>query len=59
MHPQDRIFVAGHRGLVGGAITRRLQSEGFDNLLLAGRDQVDLRDRAAVESNARAGAAHW
>jgi len=50
MHPQDRIFVAGHRGLVGGAITRRLQSEGFDNLLLAGRDQVDLRDRAAVEA---------
>lgn len=50
MHPQDRIFVAGHRGLVGGAITRRLQSEGFDNLLLAGRDQVDLRDRAAVDA---------
>ena len=50
MHPQDRIFVAGHRGLVGGAIARRLKSEGFDNLLLAGRDRADLRDRAAVEA---------
>ncbi len=50
MHSQDRIFVAGHRGLVGSAIVRRLQAEGFNQLLLAGRDQVDLRDRDAVEA---------
>ena len=43
-----RIFVAGHRGLVGSAIVRRLQQEGFQNLLLATRDQLDLRDQAAV-----------
>jgi GDP-L-fucose synthase len=43
-----RIFVAGHRGLVGSAIVRRLQHDGFDNLLTATRDQLDLRDQAAV-----------
>ena len=43
-----RIFVAGHRGLVGSAILRRLRAEGFGNLLTATRDQLDLRDQAAV-----------
>ena len=43
-----RIYVAGHRGLVGSAILRRLRAEGFDNLLTATRDQLDLRDQAAV-----------
>jgi GDP-L-fucose synthase len=46
--PHARIFVAGHAGLVGSAIVRRLESEGFDNLLTARRDQLDLRDQAAV-----------
>jgi GDP-L-fucose synthase len=43
-----RIFVAGHRGLVGSAIVRHLRSEGFDTILTATRDQLDLRDQAAV-----------
>jgi GDP-L-fucose synthase len=43
-----RIFVAGHRGLVGSAITRRLDREGFTHLLTASREQLDLRDQAAV-----------
>src|SRR5258705_8800066 len=43
-----RIFVAGHRGLVGSAIVRHLHAAGFDNLLTATRDQLDLRDQAAV-----------
>ena len=43
-----RIYVAGHRGLVGSAILRRLRAEGFDNLLTATREQLDLRDQAAV-----------
>jgi hypothetical protein len=40
--------VAGHRGLVGSAVVRRLQAAGFTNLLTATRDQLDLRDQAAV-----------
>lgn len=43
-----RIFVAGHRGLVGSAVVRRLATEGYANLLTATRDQLDLRDQAAV-----------
>ncbi len=43
-----RIYVAGHRGLVGSAIVRRLHQEGFDNVLTATREQLDLRDQAAV-----------
>ena len=50
MQQQDRIFVAGHRGLVGGAIVRRLQALGYGNLLLAGRDVLDLREAASVEA---------
>lgn len=46
--PASRIYVAGHRGLVGSAITRRLEREGFGNLLAARRDELDLRDQAAV-----------
>ena len=42
------VFVAGHRGLVGSAIVRRLEAEGFTNILTATRDQLDLRDQAAV-----------
>lgn len=49
--PQDaKIFVAGHRGLAGGAITRRLQAQGYQNLLLRTRQQVDLLDREAVRA---------
>jgi len=43
-----RVFVAGHRGLVGSAIVRRLQREPGIQLLSATRDQLDLRDQAAV-----------
>jgi GDP-L-fucose synthase len=47
--PKDaRIFVAGHSGLVGSAVVRRLRADGFTNLLLATREQLDLRDQAAV-----------
>jgi GDP-L-fucose synthase len=43
-----RIYVAGHRGMVGSALVRRLQTEECQ-ILTIGRDAVDLRDRAAVE----------
>ena len=48
--PRDaRIFVAGHRGLAGSALVRRLQSLDYHNLLLRSRDELDLLDRLAVE----------
>ena len=50
MRPDSSIFVAGHRGLVGSALVRLLQAEGFQNLVTRGRDQLDLRDPAAVEA---------
>jgi len=49
MNEADSIFVAGHRGLVGSAIVRRLSSAGFRNLLLRDRSQLDLMNQAAVE----------
>jgi len=49
MNKTSRIFVAGHRGLVGGAIVRRLQADGFSQLLLRTSSELDLRNQAAVE----------
>jgi GDP-L-fucose synthase len=43
-----RVYVAGHRGLVGSAIWRHLQDQGFTDLVGASSSEVDLRDRAAV-----------
>lgn len=48
MDRDARIFVAGHTGLVGSAILRRLALAGFGSLLTATREQLDLRDQAAV-----------
>ena len=44
------IFVAGHRGLAGGAIVRRLRQAGFENLLLRTHRELDLTDAAAVDA---------
>lgn len=48
MKPTDRVYVAGHRGMVGSALVRRLKREGFEHIIGARRDQLDLTDRAAV-----------
>ena len=50
MQAGSKIYVAGHRGLVGSAVVRRLQSEGADNLLLRTHAELDLTDQAAVEA---------
>jgi len=48
MDKRSKIFVAGHRGMVGSAIVRKLQAEGYTNLLLRGSSELDLRNQAAV-----------
>ena len=50
MTPESRIYIAGHRGLVGSAIVRRLQRAGFRNLLLRDRGHLDLTRQLAVEA---------
>ncbi|HEU0009656.1 MAG TPA: GDP-L-fucose synthase [Verrucomicrobiae bacterium] len=49
MNESSRIYVAGHRGLVGSAIWRELQRQGFKNLIGRSRQEVDLLDANAVE----------
>ncbi|MFI5006513.1 MAG: GDP-L-fucose synthase family protein [Solirubrobacterales bacterium] len=48
LKPDSRVFVAGHGGLVGSAVLRRLKAEAFPHVLTATREQLDLRDQAAV-----------
>ena len=50
MEKSDSIYVAGHRGLVGSAIVRRLQADGYDNLLLRTSKELDLREQAEVRA---------
>ena len=49
-HAHTRIFVAGHRGLVGSAIRRALEKRGFDNLIVRTSSELDLTDGARVEA---------
>lgn len=46
----SRLYIAGHRGLVGSAVVRRLESEGYENLLLRTSSELDLRDQHATEA---------
>jgi GDP-L-fucose synthase len=48
MNRSEKIFVAGHRGMVGRALVRRLEADGFLNLLKRDRAQLDLTKQAAV-----------
>jgi GDP-L-fucose synthase len=48
MEKQDKIYIAGHRGMVGSAILRKLKKEGFDNFVLRTSLELDLRDQKAV-----------
>jgi len=48
MNESDKIFVAGHLGMLGSAMMRRLQAEGFSNLVTRDRSELDLADESAV-----------
>lgn len=48
MLPNSKIFVAGHKGMVGSAIVRRLQAAGFDQVITRDRSELDLLDQRAV-----------
>ncbi len=49
LHKNSKIYVAGHNGLVGSAIVRKLQTERFDNLLLRAHHELELTDQNAVK----------
>ena len=49
MQNSDKIFVAGHRGLVGSALLRKLKEDGFGNLVTRDRSQLDLMNEAGVD----------
>src|ERR1700744_2771650 len=50
MRATDKIYIAGHRGMVGSAITRKLQKEGFTNLLTRTSAELALKNQAAVQA---------
>jgi GDP-L-fucose synthase len=50
MNKDSKIYVAGHRGMVGSAIVRKLKADGFNNLILKTSKELDLRDQKAVEA---------
>ena len=50
MHKDSKIYIAGHRGMVGGAIKRALENRGYQNLVVRPSVELDLRNQQAVES---------
>jgi GDP-L-fucose synthase len=50
MHPSSKIYIAGHRGMVGSAIHRNLTAKGFTNIVVKTSSELDLRNQAAVDS---------
>jgi GDP-L-fucose synthase len=50
MSEQQKIYVAGHRGMVGGAICRALQAQGNTNLVTRTHAELDLTNQAAVQA---------
>lgn len=59
MHKDDKIFVAGHKGLVGSALVRKLQQDGFTNLLVRTHNELDLSNQAEVNKFFNAERPHY
>ena len=49
MKKNDKIYIAGHRGLVGSAILRKLKDNGYENLIYKTHSELDLTDQSAVK----------
>jgi len=49
MNKSDKIYIAGHRGMVGSAILRKLEQEGYENIILRTSSELDLRNQDAVQ----------
>ena len=50
MNKNSKIFVAGHRGMVGSAILRKLYKDGFKNIIIKNKNELNLTDEKQVES---------
>lgn len=50
MNKSDKIYIAGHRGMVGSAISRKLKEEGFENIIARSSEELDLRNQQAVNN---------
>ena len=50
MEKNAKIYIAGHRGMVGSAILRKLEKEGFDNIITRTSSELDLRNQADVRA---------
>ena len=48
MNTESKIYVAGHRGMAGSAIVRKLRAEGFSNIIIRTSNELDLRNQNAV-----------
>ncbi len=48
MNKKSKIFLAGHNGLVGGAILRKLINSGYENIITVSKDKLDLRNQKKV-----------
>ena len=50
MNKNSKIYIAGHKGMVGSALVRKLEAEGYTNLILKTSADLDLQDQAAVSA---------
>ena len=50
MEHTDKIYIAGHKGMVGSAVLRKLQAEGYRNFVFRSSNELDLRSQAQVEA---------